>query len=215
MKEKLLSIINHNYFWLYFSFFGIFIQFITYLISNDSYISFISGFAGVLSVVLCSERKLSFYFWSFLQIITFFYLSFQENLYANLIEYIFYFITMLGGIFIWLKNKNTENNCVNSKSLSKKHNIILLIFTFLGVLLTTIILKTMTNDSMPFFDSLTTVSALVAQILMICCFKEQWIYWIIVNIASIIMWLIIGNYCMVSQFIFWTLNCFYGYYKWK
>ena len=215
MKNKILNLINHEYFWIYFSLFGIVIQFITYMLTNDTYLSFISGFAGVLSVVLCSERKLSFYFWSFLQIITFFYLSYQERLYANMVEYVFYFITALVGIFIWFKNKKIEDGCVESKSLTKKWNYIFSIVTAIIVTTITIILSTITDDTMPFLDSITTVSAFMAQFLMIFCYKEQWYYWMVVNIGSIVMWLIIGNYCMVAQFIFWTLNCFYGYYKWK
>ena len=67
---------------------------------------------------------------------------------------------------------------------------------------------------MPFMDSLTTVTAIIAQVLMITRYREQWVFWVAVDIASIVLWASIGNYYMVIQYVFWTLNCFYGYYKW-
>ena len=50
---------------------GMLTQVITYIITKDSFLSFISGVTGMISVIQCSERKYSFYFWSFIQIITF------------------------------------------------------------------------------------------------------------------------------------------------
>ena len=73
----------------------------------------------------------------------------------------------------------------------------------------------MTNDTQPFMDSITTVPAIIAQILMILAYKEQWYFWLIIDLASIYMWAIAGDWCMVAQFIFWSINCIYGLYNWK
>ena len=64
-------------------------------------------------------------------------------------------------------------------------------------------------------DSITTVPAFIAQILLTLRYREQWIYWLIIDVGSIVMWGIAGDYIMMTQFIFWTINCFYGFYKWK
>ena len=37
----------------------------------------------------------------------------------------------------------------------------------------------------------------------------------IVDIATLILWCSIGNVFMIMQYIFWILNCIYGYYKWS
>lgn len=212
MKNKICKILDGEYFWVFFALIGVIIQVISYVVTQDSFLSFISGFAGVVSVVLCSEKKLSFYFWSFLQLFTFVAICLQEQLYGKIIENIFYFITMVGGIIIWNKNKREEK--VIPKKLSKDAFILLLFAVFLGVIIFTIILGN-TNDTHPFMDSLTTVPAIIAQILMITRYREQWIFWMAVDIASIVLWVVLGNYYMVIQYVFWTLNCFYGYYKWR
>ena len=212
MKDKLCKILDNEYFWAYFALFGALIQTVVFLFTQDSYLSFISGLAGVFSVVLCSEKSISgFYFWSFVQIITFTIICCQENLYAKLVENAFYAITLIGGLFIWNKNKKDEK--VVTRELTTLSFIILGVVNLLLVFGCYSLLNT-TNDSMPLMDGLTTITAIIAQTLMIMRFREQWIFWLVVDLASIILWMSIGNYYMVIQYVFWTLNCFYGYYKW-
>ena len=212
MKNKICNILDNNYFWAYFALFGAFIQTLVFLLTQDSYLSFVSGLAGVFSVVLCSEKSISgFYFWSFVQIITFTIICCQENLYAKLIENAFYAVTLIGGLFIW--NNNKKDKKVVPREMSSKSLIILGVINLILVFGGYFLLKT-TNDSMPFMDGLTTITAIIAQILMIMRYREQWVFWLAVDLASIILWASIGNYYMVIQYVFWTLNCFYGYYKW-
>ena len=212
MKNKICNILDGKYFWVFFAILGALIQMTVFLFTKDSYLSFISGLAGVFSVVLCSEKSVSgFYFWSFLQIITFVIICFQEQLWGKLAENAFYFITMLVGLIIWSRNKKEEK--VVPREMKIRNLLILCFFNVIGVILVNLWLGG-TNDSMPFMDSLTTVTAIIAQILMITRYREQWIFWLAVDIASIVLWASIGNFYMVIQYIFWTLNCFYGYYKW-
>ena len=49
---------------------GIIIQLITCYIMHEPIIAVCSGISGVISVVLCSQKKYSFYFWGLLQTIT-------------------------------------------------------------------------------------------------------------------------------------------------
>ena len=213
MKNKICNILNGKYFWVFFAILGALIQMTVFLFTKDSYLSFISGLAGVFSVVLCSEKSVSgFYFWSFLQIITFVIICFQEQLWGKLAENAFYFITMLVGLIIWSRNKREEK--VVPREMKIHSLLILCLVNVLGIILVSLWLDRM-NDSMPCMDSFTTVTAVIAQILMITRYREQWIFWFAVDIASIVLWASIGNYYMVIQYVFWTLNCFYGYYKWK
>lgn len=213
LKNKICKILDGEYFWVFFALIGVIIQVISYAVTQDSFLSFISGCAGVLSVVLCSEKKVSgFYFWSFLQIITFSIICYQENLWAKLFENAFYVATLLGGLFIW--NKHKDGDSVVPREM-KIHNLFLLSLVNAGLVIVVSLLLNNTSDSMPFMDSTTTVTAVIAQILMITRYREQWIFWIAVDIASIVLWVVLGNYYMVIQYVFWTLNCFYGYYKWK
>lgn len=192
---------------------GILLQVLTFIVTKDTLLSFASGIAGVFSVVFCSERKLSYYFWSFIQIVTFSIICFNEQLYAKLLENVFYLITMGVGIGTWLANKDIDNRVktrsLDSNAIIKYANggmigfiVLLLTLTFLG-------------GEKPFLDALTTTLAFIAQILMVLRYKENWNVWFIMNIICVILFLTTGNWCMAAQYVFWTINTVYGYKIWK
>lgn len=198
-----------------FMFIGIFLQLITWYITKNSLVSLISGVTGIISVILCSQRKISFYFFGFIQLGTYMYLALQQRFYGELIENIFYIITMLIGIVVWLKNYNTEEQIVESKRLSDRlFYIICSIMVFICILFG-YYMKYFTDNTQPFMDSFSTVPAFIAQTLLMLRYREQWIFWIIIDVVSIFMWMFADNWIMVIQFIFWTMNCIYGYRKWK
>ena len=35
------------------------------------------------------------------------------------------------------------------------------------------------------------------------------------DVTSVVMFIILGNWVMVAQYIFWTINCIYGWVKWS
>ena len=65
-----------------------------------------------------------------------------------------------------------------------------------------------------YIDSATNVFAVIAQLLMIWGYREQWFWWIVIDILCIIMWFSVGNWSMIAMYIAWTINCIYGWYNW-
>jgi nicotinamide mononucleotide transporter len=102
---------------------------------------------------------------------------------------------------------------VETRKLSYGQNWLVALLVFFGVMILYGFLGG-TDDTQPFMDSVTTVPAFMAQILMILRFRESWVYWLIIDIGSIVMWAIAEDWCMVSQFVFWSINCLYGLRKW-
>ena len=49
---------------------------------------------------------------------------------------------------------------------------------------------------------------------MVLGYREQWIYWLILDVSSVALAIRAGSLVMTAQFIFWTLNCIYGFVNW-
>lgn len=212
---NIYNIFNKDNFGVWFLSIGVILQIISYLITGSSCISLISGITGIIAVVLCAERKMIFWIFAWIQLITYVILAYQQHFYGEIVENIFYAITMLFGMFIWFNHRDSKDQSkVQSKSLKKYHFNIVKIGCTLGIFILYYILRT-TNDTQPFMDSITTVPAFIAQILMICAYKEQWYFWLIIDVFSIIMWAIAGDWNMSLQYVFWTINCLYGLNNWK
>lgn len=183
----------------------------------------ISGLAGVISVVLCSQGKISFYLFGFIQLFTYvFCFSIPNNLHGETIENGMYFITMLYGIYAWAKrygrNEKTESLEVHAHKFGVVGNTVTAGIFVVGVIAYYIFLKNVpmfgVMDSDPFVDSITSVPAYIAQIFMVLGFREQWIYWLILDVGSVVLAIRAGSLIMTAQFIFWTLNCIYGFVNW-
>ena len=69
-------------------------------------------------------------------------------------------------------------------------------------------------DSQPFVDSVTSVPAYIAQVFMVLGYREQWIYWCILDVGSVVLALRAGSWVMTAQFVFWTINTIYGFLLW-
>lgn len=191
---------------------GIALQIGIWLWYGESWLSLISGVAGVIGVVWVSQKRLIAYWPCFIQLGTYLWLAFQQRLWGEVGENIFYFITMLAGLVMWYKNSGS--GLVFPRRLSKEKLGWIMLGTGLGIVGLGYILM-LTNDTQPALDAITTVPAIVAQILMITRYREQWIFWLIIDVFSVAMWWRAGDMCMVLQFIFWTCNCVYGLWKWR
>lgn len=194
--------------------FGVLLQIICYLFIKDGLLSFICGLSGAINVVLCSQRKLSFYLFAYIQMFTYIIIICQQYLWGELIENIFYVITTTIALFIWIKNYNKEEKEVETQKLTKNGWIIYCSITIIGTILLYIILLH-TNDPKPFLDAVSTVPAFIGQFLLMFRYREQWIMWLVVDITTLILWISIGNIFMVMQYVFWIINCIYGYIKWS
>lgn len=185
----------------------------------DSVISIISGLAGVLSVVLCAQGKISFYIFGYIQLFTYvFGVAIPNHLWGEAWENLFYFITMVYGTFPWLKNYRTRKDNKSSEVKAKKLGVIGWTVTTSALVIGTAVLTyilNMTQDPLPFLDAISTIPAFIAQILMVAGYREQWLHWLIIDVASVIMFLMLGNWMMVAMFTFWCFNCVYGWLKWS
>lgn len=192
------------------------LQIVVFMIQPDSALGFVSGLSGVISVVLCAKGKISFYYIGFVQTITYLFLAWQNKFYGEVIENIFYLVTMIIGIVLWLKHLNkTENegSQVQAKRMTVIEWVISIILTFTATIITGIVLRQIGN-AQPFTDATTNVLAIFAQLLMIKRYREQWIWWIVIDIICIKMWFVAGSASMVVMYIAWTINCIYGWYNW-
>jgi nicotinamide mononucleotide transporter PnuC len=192
-------------------------------------ISGVASFTGVLCVVLVSLGKISNYFWGILNCIFYGTFAFAYGYAGDAQLNIFFFLPLqFVGIYTWI-NKQDESSNVKVRKLT------LLSFAGLLVLLGGLIItfyfeipafaialtgSYFYQDNRPAFwlDVLSNSFSIVAQILLTFRYREQWIFWILVNCIQIAMFSGVGGFgidfnvlCMWSMFL---INSLYGCYRW-
>ena len=175
-------------------------------------LSLFSGICGIFSVLLCSRRKISYYVFGFIQVVTYIIISYRSQLYGQSVINLVYFVTMVIGCVNWARSY--DDGVVETRKLPLWANILLPGVT-LNITAVVALILWVTSDQHPVMDALATVPAFVAQILMVTRFREQWWYWIFVDVVAVCMWIMASNWCMAAQYLFWTANCVYGVVMWR
>lgn len=193
---------------------GLTVQVIAYLLQPDTPWSLVSGMLGICSVVLCSVGNIFTFLFGFAQIATYTYICYLNHLYGNIGINVFYFLSQIYGIYLWRRRGAGVTETVTTRRLPMKVWLVLLIALTAASALTGYLLDCYTDDPQPYLDAFTTVPAIVAQVLLVMAYNEQWILWFAIDIIYIVLWAQAGNGCMLMQYIFWCINCVYGWLSW-
>lgn len=177
-------------------------------------ISLISGCLGICSVCLTAQGRLTAFAFGFAQVFTYTYICLRAHLYGEVAINVYYFATMIYGVYLWRRRMEPTTNRLITRRLSWRVWSLLIIAIAALSAAIGYGLAHYTDDPTPYMDSFTTVVAVVAQVLMILAYRDQWFLWFVVDIVSMVMWIYVGNYCMAAQYAFWCINCLYGYVRW-
>lgn len=193
---------------------GLLVQVLTFVLMPDNPISLVSGMLGICSVVLGAQGNILTFVFGFAQVATYTYLCCIERFYAEIAINIYYFITMIYGVYCWRNRLSNNSLQVQTRRLSIKLLAWGMLLIALFSWLTGWLLARFTDDPQPYMDAFTTVPAIAAQLLMVLAYREQWYLWLVVDVLAVVMWLRAENYCMAAQYVFWCVNCIYGYIQW-
>ena len=200
---------------------GWIVQIIAFLWMPANPWSLVSGLLGIASVVLCAEGSLLTFFFGVGQILTYTYLCWLERFYAGIAINAFYFVSQFYGLWHWRQRisqssetQATISTAVPTTTLSWRTMLFLVVILGIGSYVIGFLLQRLTNDTQPYLDALTTVPAIVAQIMMVRAIREHWFIWFAIDILYIVMWVRAGDLCMAMQYTFWCINCVYGYVRW-
>lgn len=155
---------------------------------KDSLMGIISAVTGVACVVLTGKGKLSAYAFGLVNCFLYGIIAYQARLYGETMLNLLYYVPMqFVGFHIWRKHIDTESHEVKKIHMNNKTRLLWLAIMIAGTVGYGLILKAL-EDAMPFVDSFTTVSSIIAMIVSVKMFAEQWWIWIAVDIFSVYMW---------------------------
>lgn len=148
----------------------------------------ISATTGVICVVCTGKGKLSAYVFGLVNCVLYAIISYQAQLYGETMLNAIYYVPMqFVGFYVWSRHMNSETNEVAKRHMKKEQRLILTAAVaaltygygwFLGQI----------GDAMPFVDAFTTVSSVVAMVVSVKMFAEQWWIWVVVDVFSVYMW---------------------------
>lgn len=193
------------------------LQAVVYCFVPDSLIGMVCGISGVICVVLTAKGKILSYLFNFIQMITYMVICWDAKLFFEFSEQVFYFIVCIFGVFLWKKNmkKNDDGTeQVIAKKFKPWHWVVTIIVTIVSTLVLGYFGDNVLGSTLSYLDAFTVALAVIAQLLMVWRYREQWAIWILIDVSSLVMFIILGQWSMVAMYVAWTINAFYGWANW-
>lgn len=187
---------------------------------KDTAMGIISATTGVACVVLTGKGKLSAYVFGLVNCLLYAIIAYKAKLYGETMLNALYYIPMqFVGFYIWNKHMNKENHEVKKIHMKNKNRILWALAMILGTVIYGFILKAL-GDAMPFVDSFTTVSSVIAMIVSVKMYAEQWWIWILVDVFSVYMWwcnFVAGsdNLATLLMWVVYLVNAIIMCVKWE
>ncbi|MBR4178944.1 MAG: nicotinamide mononucleotide transporter [Bacilli bacterium] len=174
----------------------------------------LAAICGIFCVVLCAKGKKSQYIWGLFNVIGYIIIAFINKYYGEvMLNALYYLPSQFIGYYLWNKHENKKTNDVEAKKLNLKQTILLLVITTASIFGYKLILDLLGGNN-TILDSASTMISIIANSLMLLRYREQWLLWIIIDMITVIMWVLVKDYIMVTMWAVYLINAFYGYYNW-
>lgn len=191
-----------------------------------SYLEFFGTLAGALAIWLSAKASV----WNFpvgiVNVILFFFLFYQVQLYPDMFLYAFFFVTNMIGWWRWTHPKKFEEDQKHELRVSymkRKHFMTIL---FLGITGTFLFGSLAANiheifpvifpkpSAFPYLDSFVAVMSIITTFLVINKKIESWIFWILIDTIATYMYFSKGIKFVALEYLAFCFIAVFGLWNW-
>jgi nicotinamide mononucleotide transporter len=168
---------------------------------------------GGWSVYLLSQNKAAGWFVGLVSVAAFGWVFVEARLYAEVGIQIFYFVTSLQAIYLWLRGGG--NHGVKSVAHIPGRLVLITVPIFLISLVVLRVILVELEGAAPFWDALTTVMSLTAHIYLMWRFVESWYIWIAVDIIYVPLYLSRGLHLTSALYVVFLFMAISGLFRFR
>lgn len=191
-----------------------------------SYPEFFGTIAGFIAVGLSAKANIWSWPIGIVNVVFFFFLFYQVQLYPDMFLQVFFFITNLIGWWRWAHPKPGEEDRKNELRVSFMKPKQFLLLSAIGIAGTFLfgtfaknlheLLPTLFNmpSAFPYLDSFVTVMSIVTTFFMIQKKIECWIIWIVVDAIATYMYFVKGIKFVSFEYLLFCFIAAYGLWSW-
>jgi nicotinamide mononucleotide transporter len=188
-----------------------------------SYVEFLGTVLSLCSVWLAGRGKILNWPLGILGSVFFAALFYQLRLYADCLEQVYYLGASFYGWILWIKHGVHKNPLKPTFSSPGEQSLGLSITLGLSIVCSWILTQLHTwlpvlfpaPASLPYADGLTTVASFYAMILMAKGRTECWVYWIVINIISVVLYVVKGVYFVSGLYGIYLILGIIGLRRWQ
>ena len=177
-------------------------------------LEFIAVFFGIVSVIFSRMENIWVFPTGLVNTTIFIYLSYVAGLYAEAGVNFYYTIMSIAGWVMWTQRKDGENILQISRSSQREWMQALGFFAICWFVLA-LVLDRWTDSTVPLADGFASAAAYTGMLLMTRKKLENWLWWILTNIAAIPLYFIKGFVFTSFQYLVFLILAVMGYVEWR
>ena len=186
-------------------------------LTNTTWLEFIAVIFGIASVVFSRMENILVYPTGLINTILYTYFCFSWwGLYAEGSLNFYYTVMSIYGWVLWSQHKSNTKERKWKITRSNRHEwLIAMLFFIIAWTVLYFILRRYTDSNVPWGDSFASASAYTGMWLMARKKLENWIWWILTNIASIPLYFYKGAVFTSVQYLVFLVLAILGYITWQ
>jgi len=201
--------------------------FFTVLGYSMSYLEFFGTLAGAIAVFLSAKANVWSWPLGIINVVLFFFLFYQVQLYPDMFLQVFFFVTNLMGWWRWTNPRLGEEDKNNQLRVTKMVLRAWLLFFTIGLIGTFLFGSLAKNlhsffpvlfsqpSAFPFADSFVTVMSIVATYLMVQKKMECWLVWILVDVVACYLYFSKGIMLVGIEYVVFCFIAAFGFWHWR
>ena len=153
-------------------------------------INFISAICGIMCIFFCAKANISNFIFAIINTLVYAIFLFYHRIYGTFfLEVLFYMPINFISWYLWSKHRDKQlTEKTKSRKLTLKQNILIAIIISLGgIIYHSILVKI--GGNVAWLDAFTLSIGIIAVILEMFRFKEQYIWWIITDVIAVFMYI--------------------------
>jgi len=169
---------------------------------------------GIISVYLSTRENIWSWPTALVNVALYFVVFFETKLYADMGLQVVYFALSLYGWYEWLYGGENRTELHVSRTPPALGVRLAIIGIACAVVLGTLLAR-FTDAALPYIDSATTSTSLVAQWMMTRKILENWAVWAAVDVVYIAMFVFKRLYLTAGLYTVFLVLAVMGYVQWK
>ena len=178
-------------------------------------INFISAICGIICIFFCAKANISNFLFGTINTIVYAIFLFYQKIYGTFaLEVLFYLPINFISWYLWAKHRDKKlTEKTKSKKLTLAQNIIVtLVITLGGIFYHMILVKI--GGEVAWLDAFTLSIGIIAVILEMLRYKEQYIWWIITDIIAVAMYIVHFDAVYLTKKSIYLIMAIIGLYNW-
>ncbi len=178
-------------------------------------VNFISGICGIICIFFCAKASVSNYVFGLVNTIVYVLFLIHDRIYGTLaLELLVYLPLNIFGWIVWARNRDKVDT---EKTLSRKLTWWQDVLSVIAVGVTGVVCYfglSKLGGAVPWLDAYIVAIGVVASMLQLFRFREQYIWWTVSNIVAVTMYIINFDAVYLTKKSIYFIMGIIGLYNW-